>query len=87
MTEGGRTKTTPDKTFQTENPRQNPSVKNLCELRTMYMYVCMYYYKLGVREVRRILWGPEMCDSVTEGGGSKLVQNSATYSMDGPNTG
>jgi len=28
--------------------------------------------------------GPEMCQSVTGGGESKLVQNSATYFMDGP---
>jgi len=33
QTEGGRTKTTSDKTFQTKNPGQNPTVKYLRELR------------------------------------------------------
>jgi len=40
--EGGRTKSTPDKTFQTKNPDKTP-VKNLRELRqTPWKDICMY---------------------------------------------
>jgi len=42
MTEGGRTKTTPDKTFQTKNPGQNSQNKNFRELRqTPCKDICM----------------------------------------------
>jgi len=39
----------------------------------------------GPRCVTYFRWGPEMCDKVWQGGGaSKLVRNSVTYFMDGP---
>jgi len=89
----GRTKTTPDKTFQTRNPGQNLTVKNLRELRKNPLYVCTCMYALHV--LLKIGGGPRCVSRPTLGGSrdvwqsdrgreSKLVQNSATYFMNGP---
>ena len=79
LTEGGRTKTTPSKTFQTKNPRTKPSRQEPPRTKTnvpIKTYVCMHVLlKMGVPRC------VTMCDRKR---GSKLVQNCVTYFMDGP---
>src|SRR6218665_4036839 len=77
-----------DKTFQTKNTGQNSLNKSLCELRQTpckKMYVCMYYTKNRERGVLRCVTYFRGSRDVTKCDmGSKLVQNSVTYFMDGP---
>ena len=88
---GERTKTTPDKTFQTKDQWQNPPDKNPDEqLReNLYRGLCPGFLlgllKMGGPRCVTYFWGPGMCDKVWQrGGGSKLAKNSVTYFMDGP---
>jgi len=68
----------PDKTRRAKPHGQKPSrTKTLC------MYACTT--KNWGSEMSDVLWGSrDVWQSVTGGGGSKLVHNSVTYFMDGP---
>jgi len=88
---GGRTKTTLNKTFQTKTPdksprQEPPGTKTNLPVKT-YVHACMHVLlKIGrFRDVSRTLVGVPRCVTMCDrGGGSKLVQNSVTYFMDGP---
>src|SRR6218665_2626314 len=83
MTEGGSTKTTPDITFQTKIPDKTPRSKTPHEL-TQTSCVYAYTTKNGGSEMCDVLWRvPRRVTKCDRGGGSKLVQNSVTYFMDG----
>src|SRR6218665_3749021 len=86
-----RTKTTPDKTFQTKAPRTKAPDKGPREqLReNLYRGLLSGFFVLGLLKIG----GSDMCDvllgvpvCVTKcdrGRGSKLAKNSVTYFMDG----
>ena len=77
LTEGERTKPTPDKTFQTKDPLIKPGTKTPANNweRTCTVGFCPGFCtrptKMGIRDVWSTFgggpWGPWMCDSVAEG--------------------
>src|SRR6218665_3993640 len=82
------TKTTPDKPFQTKDPRQKPPDKSPREkLREiLYRGLLSRFFVLGLRkrgsEMCDVLWGVPGCVTKCDRGReSKLAKNSATYTL------
>ena len=93
LTEGERTKTTPDKTFQTKDHLTKPPDKPPRTIEREFAqgvfvrYFCTRPTKNGGFEMCDVLWGVPGCVTkvwLGDGGGQKLAKNSVTYFMDGP---
>src|SRR6218665_3997666 len=81
---GERTKTTPDQTFQTKNPRTKPPrtiEREFVQRAFVRGFVLGLLKNRGSEMCDVLLGGPGMCD---RGRGLKLAKNSVMYFMDGP---
>ena len=85
LTEGGWTKTTPNKTFQTKDRTKPPRTIEREFVQVAFVWVfCTRPTKIGGSEMCDVLLGAPGCVTKCDRERSKLVKNSVTYFMDGP---